>query len=149
MKKIITVQLIRKEIKRLTDLTSKWKINIRVYKRARCLLLSHENPNKKEDIIAKEVGVSTQTLWRTKVRYNEWWLDNALYEKPRPGQPPKCTDADKTHLTAIACSKPPKWNHRMTLELAQKAFNTWRPKDKQISREFVRLFFKKANLNLG
>ncbi len=149
MKKIITVQLIKKELKTLGELTNKWKANARVYKRAQCLLLSHKYPDETEENIADKVGTSPQTLWRTKVKYNEWWLDNALYDKPRSGQPPKCNDNDKIRLTAIACSKPPKWRDRMTLELAQEIFNKWRTGDKKVSREFVRLFFKKANLNLG
>ncbi len=44
-------------------------------------------------------------------------MDAALYDKPRPGAPPKLTGAVEAHLTVLACSTPPDGKARWTLQL--------------------------------
>jgi putative transposase len=95
----------------------KGKRNARVITRARILLLSHRGGGK--DAIAETLGIGRSTVQRVRDHYREGGLDRALYDAPRPGQPPKLDDAAEAHLVALACSDPPEGSDHWTLELLQ------------------------------
>lgn len=114
MKKYI-VKLSGKERIQLQNITRKGKHGARVIKRARILLKSDTGHN--DSHIAKEVEVSTRTVQRVRERYDEYGLERALYDAPRPGQPAILDDKSEARLIAIACSDPPKGYIRWTLEL--------------------------------
>jgi transposase len=87
----------------------------RKIKRAQVLLASATGSPDEE--IARNVGVGTATVYRTKQRFVEDGLDQALSEAPRPGQPRKLSSNDEALLVALACSKPPQGRARWTLDL--------------------------------
>jgi transposase len=88
---------------------------VRRLKRAQ-ILLAADNGSKDEEI-ARNVGVGTSTVYRTKQRFVEEGLERALTELPRPGAERKLGVVDESLLVAVACSKPPAGRSRWTLEL--------------------------------
>ena len=115
-KHIITLSSRQKH--HLQDITKKGKRNAHVITRTRVLLKSADGW--KDTDIAEYAGVSVRTIENIRARYAQGGIDRALYDAPRPGQPPKLDQKGEAHLVAIACSDPPKGRDRWTLELLQK-----------------------------
>jgi transposase len=67
--------------------------------------------------IAANVAVGTSTVYRTKKRFVEEGLDEALSEEPRPGAERKLSPNEEALLVATACSAPPAGRARWTLDL--------------------------------
>jgi transposase len=88
---------------------------VRKLKRAQILLAADAGST--DEMIARNVGVGTATVYRTKLHFVEDGLDRALNEVPRPGQPRKLSAADESMLVALACSSPPEGSARWTLDL--------------------------------
>lgn len=109
------IQLSRKELAHIQSIIRRGKHNARVITRARILLLSHNSEGK--DAIASRLGIGRSTVQRIRDQYREGGLDRALYDAPRPGQPPKITDEGEAHLVALATSSPPEGEEKWTLEL--------------------------------
>ena len=119
-KKKYRVKLLTGQREILTELTSLGTIKVRVYKRARVLLLSDENREggvKPDSQIAEEVDVSLATVQRVRREFILGGLEAALSEKPRSGAPRKFKERDRAKITALACTKPPKGHARWTLRL--------------------------------
>lgn len=122
----------------------------RVIARARTLLLLDRSQGKKRTIqeVVDAAMVSQGTVSNTKKRYFAGGLDEALYEKPRPGANPKITGEVEAHLVALVCSDPPEEYDRWTLRLLA---------DKLVELELVETIshvavgdaLKKMNLSLG
>ena len=88
---------------------------VRKLKRAQILLAADVRST--DEAIARNVGVGTSTVYRTKQRFVEDGLDLALKEASRPGSPRKLSASDEALLVAVACSRPPSGQARWTLEL--------------------------------
>jgi transposase len=84
-------------------------------KRAQILLAADKGTSDEE--IARNVAVSTSTVYRTKQRFVEEGLERALSELPRPGAERKPGVVDESLLVAVACSTPPDGRSRWTLQL--------------------------------
>ena len=67
--------------------------------------------------MAEAVMVHKQTVYNVRKRFACEGLDSALYDKPRPGQPPKITGDVEAKLVVLACSDPPEGRVRWTLQL--------------------------------
>jgi putative transposase len=101
----------------LEELTTKGKLTLRIYKRARVLLLSQ---NQEETLSTEEImrraDVSRATVFNVRRDYRERGLE-AIYELPRPGRPSVFDGTSRAEITALACSKAPegyaKWSLRM------------------------------------
>ena len=63
--------------------------------------------------VAKILGIHRNTVSNIKKRYVEGGCDNALYDKPRPGQPKKYGIEEETVIAALACTSPPEGHKRM------------------------------------
>lgn len=143
MKKI---KLTEKGLGYLREFTKKGQKSARALTRARILFLV--NNGEKETDIAKILNISRATVSNIKKRYREEGLENALKEKPRPGQPKKYTEKHEAEIIAQACTSPPEGRKRWSLVLLaeelkkKKVFRT-------INRESIRLVLKKAKLSLG
>lgn len=87
----------------------------RKLKRAQILVAAADHSTDEE--IARNIGVGTSTVYRTKQRFVEEGLESALAESPRPGAPRKLSAEDEAVLVATACAKPPKGRAHWTLEL--------------------------------
>ena len=115
MGKRVAVQLSVEEREALQQLTRKGKVSARKLNRARILLLADEG--RAESDISQVLGTSGNTIWRTKVRYNEGGLDWALNEEPRLGAPSKLDGKREAFLVALACSDPPTGRESWTMQL--------------------------------
>ena len=91
----------------------------RVIARARTLSLLDRSQGKARTIqeVVDAAMISQGTVSNTKKRYFYGGLDEALYEKPRPGAKPKITGEVEAHLVALTCSEPPEGYDRWTLRL--------------------------------
>ncbi len=120
--------------------------SLREYNRANILLLLHKG--KKIIDIEDFLGVDRITIWRTKKKYLEQGVKNALEEDARSGQPTKYAADQQAELAALACGPCPVGRRRWTVRLL-----TTELKEKQgfetINRESVRLALKKMNVSLG
>jgi len=109
------VTLTPDERSHLAALIQKGKVSARKVKRAQILLAADQGAT--DETIAKTVAVGTSTVYRTKQRFVEEGLENALSELPRSGAPRKLDVEDEALLCAVACSAPPLGRARWTLQL--------------------------------
>jgi transposase len=134
----------------LKELTSSGTVKVRVYKRARVLLLSDEKREggyKPGSQIAEEVELSLATVQRVRRQFVQEGLAAALNEKSRSGAPRKFKERDRAKITALACAKPPKGHARWTLRLlAEKMVEL--ELVESISHDTVDKVLKKTNLSL-
>jgi transposase len=84
---------------------------VRKLKRAQILLAADEGVP--DEMIVRSLGVSGSTVYRTKRRFVEGDLDQALHEEPRPGARRKLTGQEEALLVA----RPPEGRARWTIEL--------------------------------
>ena len=88
---------------------------MRRVKRAQILLAAEHGHG--DAAVASLVGVGTSTVYRTKRRFVEGGMEEAMSEAPRGGARRKLTGREETLLVAVACSDPPAGRARWTLEL--------------------------------
>jgi transposase len=91
---------------------------VRRVKRAQILLAAAGGSG--DARIAANVSVGTATVFRTKRRFVEEGLEQALSEAPRPGVERKLAAKEEALLVAMACSTPPAGRARWTLSLLAK-----------------------------
>ena len=99
----------------LERLVSGGKGRVRRLKRAQILLAADAGVC--ADTIALNVAVGTSTVYRTKQRFVEEGLEEALSEEPRPGAERKLSASEEALLVATACAKPPAGRAHWTMEL--------------------------------
>ncbi len=129
------VELSQVERGELKALLSGGKHASRKLKRAQILLAADARVGDEE--IARSVGVSGSTVYRTKRRFVEGNLERALSEESRPGAERKLTGKEEALLVATACAAPPKGRSRWTLELLAGTLVKL-TEHKSLSRETVR-----------
>lgn len=121
----------------------------RTQTRARILLLTDESQKKKStEEIASALMCSLPTITNIRKKFMEGGLENALYDKPRPGAIPKITGEIEAQLTLLACSAPPEGRSRWTLQLLADKLVELKLLD-SISDVAVMHRLKKMNLSLG
>jgi len=101
---------------------------LRVYKRARVLHLVSSGQTQTK--AALQAGVCQSTGQKICARYRKGSLEEALYDRPRSGQPIKFTDKQKQRAIAMICSAPPKGQSRWTIRMIVKEL-----KRRKITRE--------------
>jgi len=109
------VELGEAERHELAALLSGGKHAARKLKRAQILLAADAGGC--DETIARTLGVSGSTVYRTKRRFVLSNLEAALSEEPRPGAARKLSGKEEALLVATACAKPPAGRARWTLEL--------------------------------
>ncbi len=128
------VELSQTERDELKGLLSGGRHAARKLKRAQILLAADAGAS--DDEIARNVGVSGSTVYRTKRRFVLGNLEAALSEEPRPGADRKLSGKEEALLVAKACSSPPEGCTRWTLELLAEEMVRLTEHD-DISRETV------------
>jgi len=142
--KVHHVKLRPEERAELEALTGKGEVQVRVYKRARILLLADEGFKDAE--IMTQTGSSRATITHIRERYGHEGAWGAIAEKPRSGRPSIFDGETRAKITALACSVPPEGRSRWDLRLlADKAVELAYVED--ISHESVRGMLKKTNSN--
>lgn len=109
------VELAEEERLRLRTLLRGGQVPVRMVTRARVLLKAGQGCTDAEIAAALEVG--TATVSRVRKRFVELGLEQALRERPRPGQRRKLSGKQEAHVIAVACSTPPEGHARWTLRL--------------------------------
>lgn len=109
------VDLTPQEREHLLGLLRRGKMSARKLTRARILLKADEGLS--DEQIAQALHAGVATVSRLRKRFVEEGFENALKERPRPGQAPKLTGKQQAHLIATACSKAPEGRTRWTLRL--------------------------------
>jgi len=122
----------------------------RTQTRVRILLLTDENQKKKKgtEEIASVLMCSLPTITAIRKKFVEGGVENALYDKARPGAIPKITGEIEAQLTLLACSAPPEGRARWTLQLLADKLVELKLVD-SISDVAVMHRLKKMNLSLG
>lgn len=140
------IQLTDEQRHRLVEITSKGKVAVRMFKRSQILLLSEQGY--KDGSIAERVGVSVATVERTRQKFVQQGLDEAIREKPRPGKPCKLDGKTEAFLIATACSDAPEGRANWTMQLLAERLVTLN-KVESISDETVRRVLKKTSSSRG
>jgi putative transposase len=140
------IKLTRKELNYLESQRHTGNLSLRKYNRINILLLLHKG--KKQVEIEDFLSVDRITIWRTKVRYLEQGIENALEEEERSGQPKKYATEHEAELAVLACGPCPTGRKRWTIRLLAETLQS-KPGFETINRESVRLALKKMNVSLG
>jgi len=150
MSKHRTLFLTDDQRQHLENLIRKGNAAARTQTRARILL--HTDRSQGQRRLDKEVAlalrVNPATVVRTRKACLEAGMDAALYEKTRPGAPPKITGDIEAKLVTLACSEPPLGRGRWTLRLLADKMVELGYID-SLSNVAVHERLKKTNLNLG
>lgn len=109
------VALTAQEIRTLKAVTRTGTRQAREIIRAQALLMANQGKNDAEMSVALEIA--PKTAFNIRARYAEGGIDRALYDAPRPGQPPKLNGHEEARVVAIACTKPPEGHGKWTLDL--------------------------------
>ena len=144
------VYLTKENRQELESLIRKGESSARTQTRARILLLTDENQKKKKG--TKDIGsvlmCALPTITAIRKKFVEGGLENALYDKARPGAIPKITGEVEAQLTMLACSTPPEGRSRWTLQMLADKLIELKLVD-SISDVAVMHRLKKMNLSLG
>ena len=144
------IHLSKENRQELESLIRSGESSARTQTRARILLLTDESQkkNKGTEKIASALMCSLPTITNIRKKFVEGGLENALYDKPRPGAIPKITGEIEAQLTLLACSAPPEGRSRWTLQLLADKLVELKLVD-SISDVAVMHRLKKMNLSLG
>lgn len=144
------VHLSKEDRQELESLIHSGESSARTQTRARILLLTDENQKKKKSTkeIASALLCSMPTVTNIRKKFSAGGIENALYDKPRPGAVPKITGEIEAQLTMLACSAPPEGRARWTLQLLADKLVELKLVD-SISDVAVMHRLKKMNLSLG
>ena len=115
MQKLHGVHLSTAEKEKLNLLVKNGIEHARVITRARVLLLADRGKIDKE--IAGVFSLCSKTPYEIRKRYHRGGLSQALYDRPRPGQPRHFNGAQEAEIVALACSNAPKGYAHWTLDL--------------------------------
>jgi len=113
------VELDEGERQQLAALVAGGRRGVRTVKRAQILLAAAAGCA--DAVIADTLQVGTSTVYRTKRRFVEDSLEQALAEAPRPGGPRKLAAGEEALLIATACAAPPAGRATWTLALLAEA----------------------------
>ena len=144
------IRLSKEDRQELETLIRSGESSARTQTRARILLLTDESQKKKKgtEEIASVLMCSLPTITAIRKKFVEGGLENALYDKARPGALPKITGEIEAQLTLLACSAPPEGRARWTLQLLADKLVELKLVD-SISDVAVMHRLKKMNLSLG
>jgi len=142
------IHLSKENRQELETLIRSGESSARTQTRARILLLTDENQKKRTKEISSILMCSLPTITAIRKKFVEGGLENALYDKARPGAMPKITGEIEAQLTLLACSAPPEGRSRWTLQLLADKLVELKLVD-SISDVAVMKRLKKTNLSLG
>lgn len=115
MAKKWVVDLTDDERSQLEALTRRGVAPVRSVAHARVLLLADAGQTDAE--IVQHTSRSASFVERTRRRFVQNGLDDALHDRPRPGAATKLDDRGRATLLAVTCSPAPQGATRWTLQL--------------------------------
>jgi transposase len=119
MSKHRTLSLTNEQREHLDNLIRSGNAPARTQTRARILLHTDRShgQTRSDKEVAEALRVSSATVIRTRKALLDEGLEAALFDKPRPGAPPKITGDIEARLVTLACSDAPQGHARWTLRL--------------------------------
>src|SRR6201982_3861910 len=109
------VQLSKQERRELQRLLQSGLQPVRTVLRALALRQMAEGQTVRQ--VAKNVGLTPKTVWRTSQRSRQGGLERALYERPRPGKAALLEAQQRQRIVALVCGPPPQGRARWTVRL--------------------------------
>ena len=111
----------------------------------RALTLSQLHQGKAASEVADNLGIHSKTVREIGRRYEDAGLDQALYDKQRPGAVPLLDQNERQRIIAMVCAAPPagyaRWTVRMVAEEAVK-----RKLVPKVGRETIRVLLQDHDL---
>ena len=96
-----------------------------------------------ESQIMAVLGMGRTTVWRARAAYLQGGVELAVFDVQRSGRPRQYDTDAEAHVTALACSAPPKGRQRWTMVELERAARQ-EPGMGGVSRETVRRMLKKT-----
>jgi transposase len=93
--------------------------------------------------ITAVLGIGRTAVWRTRAAYLQGGVELAVFDVERSGRPRQYDTNAEAHVTALACSTPPKGRQRWTMIELERAARQ-EPGMGGVSRETVRRILKKT-----
>lgn len=140
------VDLTDDEREQVQDIIKKGKHSARKVTRAHILLLAAGDMP--DESISEALHVSLSTIHRTRQRFVENGLTDALNERPRPGAARKLNGKQEAYLVALACSDAPTGRTCWTMQLLADKMVELKQVD-SLSDETVRVTLKKTISSRG
>ena len=132
----LRVRLKKTDREKLDDVLSGGIQPVRTVLRA--LALEHLHEGKSVSEVASVVRLTPKAVREIGRRYEDAGLDQALYDKARPGAAPVLEDSQRQRIIAMVCSTPPEGRARWTVRLvAEEAVK--RKLVPRVGREAVRI----------
>ena len=126
MRKRYHVQLSDADRRSLQKLVHSGNAPARALTHARILLKADEadgGPGWQDEQIAEALETSVPTVGRTRKRFTQGGLDDALHHRPpRKTKPKKLDGHAEAHLIALSCTEPPPGRTRWTMQLLADKF---------------------------
>jgi transposase len=101
-----------------------------------------------ESQIMAVLGMGRTAVWRARAAYLQGGVELAVFDVQRSGRPRQYDTDAEAHVTALACSAPPKGRQRWTMVELERAARQ-EPGMGGVSRETVRRMLKKTISNPG
>ena len=111
----LRVRLTKRDREKLDDVLSGGFQAVRTVLRALALLHLHDGKAASE--VAEDVRLTPKAVREIGRRYEDAGLDQALYDKQRPGAATVLEDSQKQRIIAMVCSDPPQGRARWTVRL--------------------------------
>ena len=127
----------------LTQLVKGGVQQVRVVVRALALL--HLGKGASAPQVAQVLLLTPQAIRKIAQRYRDGGIDDAVYEKARPGAAEVLAPSDKQRIIAMVCSTPPEGAARWTVRLvAEQAVQ--RKMVPRVGRETIRILLQSHDL---
>jgi len=111
----LRVRLPKRDREKLDEVLSGGIQNVRTVLRA--LALRHLHDGKAVSEVAANVRLTPKAVREIGRRYEDSGLEQALYDKRRPGAAALLEDSQKQRIIAMVCSDPPEGRARWTVRL--------------------------------
>ena len=140
---IQVIALDSQQRKQLKGMLRRGRWTPRQMMRARILLMADDQKEASNTTIASTLSCGRETVRIIRHRFLTEGLQEAFYDRPRPGQPKKLTVEEEAFVIATACSDAPKGSDHWTLTLLQKKLKT--VKGKEVSATPIRRILLTSN----
>ena len=139
----VCVQLRKRDRKQIAGMLNRGWESSRVLRRA--WILRQLDQGQTAAQVASNVGVASKTVRAIARRYEEEGLEEALYEKARPGKQRRLDAGQSQRIIAMVCSQPPEGRARWSVRLiAQEAVK--RKLVPRVGRETIRILLQSHDL---
>ena len=139
----LCVKLKKSDQRRITEVLRRGSPPVRVVRRAQALRLLGTGQTPPQ--VGQSIGLNPKTVREIGWRYLQQGLEQALFERPRPGAVPRFSVQQRQQIIAMVCTPAPEGQGRWTIRLiAEEAVK--RKLVPRIGRESVRVLLQNHEL---